>query len=824
MKRLSLLLALTFAASALGQTYAIEARDPARGINLPPTGAALIDEATSPNINPAGLAFVEGFQLEYLHDRNVGLNEVSDGLFLAARLGGMRLGFGEEWIRPSLLPHYRRTSWTLAAGDQWLSLGAGLHLYSSDDHGLDAQTSVDLGLSSRPARWLSLGFAVQNVNEPSNGAYHFDRHYDLGVGVRPLGERFTVGADYLIPETGGFDEGVLQGTLHFQVLPGLHLGAGISHGLAANQQFRFQLGLTVDAQHLGLTYAGGGAPGGADHLIAVRASAAAFEPLSLANGKIVLLDLDDLLAPQGGVGALLGLRSDDPYLRLQRILDRIARDEDVSGVILKVNGLAGGLGKAEELREAIVRVRTAGKRVISVLLSADDPTYLMASASDRIETVHQAMLDIDGLSSTTTFLGGTMDKLGVHWDVARVGAYKNAPDQLTQTQMSKAQRESLTAFLDTASRQFETAVRGGRKLPGDVIATALRQGLIPPKQALALHLVDDVIDPAQLGEQVERLIPGADYDPGYLSDPQRTTRWGPRPVIAIVPVLGDITGGESAQSPVGPKVAGAQTVVLALRRAAADPSVAAIVLRVDSPGGDGLASDLIYREVLEAKKRKPVVASMGDLAASGGYYAATGADEIFALPTTLTGSIGVFVVKPSLGGLGEKLGIHAETIQRGPMAGLFNLWRPWTPEEQKTAQAWSDAFYDDFITAVSDSRHLPKDQVDQVARGRIWSGEDALQRHLVDRMGGLLDAVDAARERAHLSRTADVKLVEYGAPHGVFGSMGGAPKVLAGWLGMDASPQLPEGLTALVQSLGLDARALTHAGLEARLPFNVQVR
>jgi protease-4 len=184
----------------------------------------------------------------------------------------------------------------------------------------------------------------------------------------------------------------------------------------------------------------------------------------------------------------------------------------------------------------------------------------------------------------------------------------------------------------------------------------------------------------------------------------------------------------------------------------------------------------------------------------------------------------VFVVKPSLGGLGEKLGVHAETLQRGPMAGLFNLWRPWTPEEQEAAQAWSDAFYDDFIGAVSASRHLPKAEVDQVARGRIWSGEDALQRHLVDRMGGLLDAVDAARERAHLSRAEDVELVEYGGPHGLFESLGGEPGVLAGWLGLDAAPRMPEGLQALARSLNLDPAALTRTGLQARLPFNVQVR
>jgi protease-4 len=232
----------------------------------------------------------------------------------------------------------------------------------------------------------------------------------------------------------------------------------------------------------------------------------------------------------------------------------------------------------------------------------------------------------------------------------------------------------------------------------------------------------------------------------------------------------------------------------------------------------------MYHAVLEAKKTKPVIASMGDVAASGGYYAAMGADEIWASPTTLTGSIGVYYLKPALRGLlGDKLGVNQETITRAPLANVLNTWGPWTEAEQKAVQAWVDSAYDDFITQVAASRNLEKAKVDTIARGRVWSGTAARERGLVDSLGGLMDAVEAARKRAGVPPGEELDLVVLGDARGLFASGGGEPGVLADLLPA-AQPVLPPGVQALVQEAGLDAPWLTESGLQAIQPFTLTVR
>jgi protease-4 len=304
--------------------------------------------------------------------------------------------------------------------------------------------------------------------------------------------------------------------------------------------------------------------------------------------------------------------------------------------------------------------------------------------------------------------------------------------------------------------------------------------------------------------------------------------WGEHKRIALIPVLGEISGGKSREGPFSAgEISGAETVVRALKRAEEDPQVAAIVLRVDSPGGDGLAADLMYRAVLEAKKKKPVVASMGDLAASGGYYASMGADEVFASPTTLTGSIGVFAVKPAVHDLASKLGLTFETIKTAPLADILGQVQPWTKEEQAAAQRWVDSFYDDFITEVSRSRRLSKEQVDAIARGRVWSGEDAKARGLVDSLGGLLEAIDSARRRAGL--VGEVDLEVFGEAHGLLSGPGGEAEVavegvLTGLLGSaPARAQLPPPLKALAAELGVQAELLYEPGVKAMMPFMLKV-
>ncbi|HYO70455.1 MAG TPA: signal peptide peptidase SppA [Archangium sp.] len=832
MRALSLLLLLP--GLALAQTgLIVQPASPPRGVTLPPTSAALVDEATALAVNPAGLRFVGPAQLFYLHERNLARDQVGDGVYLGSTLlGGLGAGFSLEWMRGRGLPDYRKTSFGLAFGSRRLSLGVSYHTLSSRDAALDRLSGFDLGLTVRPTRFLSVAAVVKDVNAPVEGPFTLPRRYNLAVGLRPVGERVTLGADYLASE-GAWGEGRLTYTVQAAVVPGFGLGAGLSHGLGSDRTLALQLAATLDGSNFGVTYAGGGAQGGGlDHVVAVRLSGQKYPALSFGGGSVAMLDLDDELRERGGALSLLGFSEPDPYLRLTRWMDEATKDPRLEGVVLKVSGLPGvDWGKAEELHQAVLRMRAAGKRVLAVLYSVNDLEYFVGSAADEVYALPSSSLLINGLAVHVMSLGGTMEKLGVTWDVARVGEYKTAPEQLTRRDMSPAQRETIEAYLDGQVAHDVAAVTKARRITPERLREAWSAGILTATRARDLGLVDGVLLPEELEDKLKKLVPGASYDPTYSPRDERERRWTGRRRIAVVPLLGTISGGKSRKTPlVGEAVAGAETVALALERAQRDPNVAAIVLRVDSGGGDILASELMYRAVREAKKHKPVIASMGDVAASGGYYAALGADEIWALPTTLTGSIGVFYFKPALRGLlGGKLGVNQETISRSPMADVLGSWQPWTEAQQKAVQAWVDSAYDDFITQVSEARKLDKAKVDAVARGRVWTGSAAKEHGLVDAMGGLMEAVEAARKRAGVPAGEELDLVVEGDARGLFSSLGGEPGVDAGALpALNLEPlqppALPPGVQALVREAGLDEPWLLEPGLKAVQPYTLRVR
>jgi protease IV len=335
-----------------------------------------------------------------------------------------------------------------------------------------------------------------------------------------------------------------------------------------------------------------------------------------------------------------------------------------------------------------------------------------------------------------------------------------------------------------------------------------------------------VLTPTEIERELEQALPFVRAST-TAGDDARSGRWGKRPQVAVLPVLGNIAGGEDGPADplgLGGPTAGAKTFIRSLDALARDSNVRAIVLRIDSPGGDGMASDLMYRAVLEARKRKPVIASMGDVAASGGYYVAMGAEEIWAQPTTITGSIGVFVLKPALQKLGETLGVHQEMIRRGAQAGTFDLWEPWSPAQTESAQRWVDEFYDTFITEAADCRKMKKEAVDAVARGRVWSGEDARARGLVDQLGGLADAIASAKGRAGLGANYEVDLVLLGSSGGVLGPLLAESAVARGLLAQPL-PEDPK-MKALEKAAGeLGLSALPSPGsVQARMEFRLDVR
>jgi protease-4 len=820
--RSAVALLLLVPAASLAQASAIGELRP----TLPPTNAALADEVSAPEVNPAGLQFIGGPMLIYQHERNLHLDSIVDGLYFGSTFfDWVGLGVGLDWVRGPYTgterSGYRKTSYTFSVGGQWLSAGTSFNVYTPNLGTAPGPNTWDLGLSSRPSRFLALGLALKDIGDEAQ-----TRTWELAFGLRPWGDWLTVGANWQFPGFNSLDRSRVGAVIQAEVVRGVVVGTSVTKSWReAGDPWFWQVSLTLNTDHAGLGYALGGGPNGTDHVIQARVSASRYRGLRVLGNRVGLIDLDTALRSGGSALGLFGLREEDPYLRLLRRLKLAAEDPALGGLVVKIERLPVGFAEAEELREELVRLRKAGKKIAAVLLSGGDKEYLVATGADQIWVSPQSFLDVNGLTATAIFLGDTMQKLGIKWDVARVGPYKSAPDALTRASMSREERESLDSFLDSEMRRYEALVSEARGIPAERFRKVLEEGLLAPRVAVREKLADDMVDPTQLDRIGPALVPDGRWIGTYWPPiPER--RWGEPRRIAVVPVIGTITSGRSRSDPLGlSHSAGSETVQRALRDAESDPRVAAIVVRVDSGGGDGLASDIMYRAVLRARMRKPVVATMGGAAASGGYYAAMGADWVIALPTTLTGSIGVFVLKPGLEGLGKKLGINVETLKRGPLSDILGLYKPWTPAEQAAAQRWVDSFYDDFVEEVARSRKMDREKVDAVARGRIWSGEDALSRGLVDALGGMPEAIAEARRRAGVPEGEELSLVTYGGPVGLFGALAGENGVLT-QLGVGVEREAPEpgALQQLAREVGVPSLFLLEPGMKAALPFELRVQ
>ncbi len=779
------LAALLAGAGASAETAAVTQRSVSDGVALPPTGAALADEATASEVNPGGLGALSAPQLQYLHERDLRLDNVGDGLFFGLRIAGpVEGGLALQWIRQHNAPAKRKTSWSLALGSESLALGVTYNLFSSHESAdIEHLTTFDAGLLVRPLRVLSLGLSVRDFDAEYFLGSPLPRRWDLGLGLRPFTDRITFGADLLVDDRSGFQTAQLQFTLLGEPVRGLVLQAGLVTPLHGGEVIG-QLGLTLNEDYAGIGYtAGSGAesPSSLDHLIQLRVSGERYRAIPLPRpARYLVLDIDKVLAePTGGLIQLVSPSHREPYLELLQTLRRLRTDSAISGVLLKVGEMPTlGHAKVEELRAELLALRQAGKRVVAAFMDGGNAEYQLATAAEKIWAVPQATFMVNGYSASATFLAETLNKVGVTVDVARVGAYKNAPDQLTRTDMSPEERQVLNRYLDQLSAGMVEQVAQSRKLAPEKFREVIDRGILSAQAAKDAGLVDGVVYPDELPKLIEELQGGVvDFSYDYPGPPTFPRRWGVGPRIGIVLVDGLISEGKSRSDPLGAtRVAGAESIIKALEAAAEDPTVRAVVVRVDSSGGSGSASDLIWRAVIKLRERKPVVVSMGDYAASGGYYVAMAGDEVLAEPTTLTGSIGVFAIKPNVGPLLEKIGAKRVVLKRGDKADLLSLDHPWSPEEQKAMQRYVDEFYDVFITKVAESRKLDKAKVDALAQGRVHSGADAKDLGLVDALGGLDDAIERAKARASLAGSdVDVALIrpESGAMNLEFASAEG---------------------------------------------------
>jgi len=491
------------------------------------------------------------------------------------------------------------------------------------------------------------------------------------------------------------------------------------------------------------------------------------EPGVPSNATLVLRVGGSLaeLAPADVVGYLRGSRT--PTVR--SIVDNLRKakaDARIRGVLLKPTGFESPFwGKVQEIRDAVLDFKKSGKPIFAYLEYGGDREYYLATAADKVFLMPSAPLDLTGVATYELFLRGTLDKIGATPDLHRIGDYKTAVNTFTEKGYTAAHKEMDESLNRDLYDQIVRGIADGRRQNEGDVRRLFDEGPFLPEDALHAGLVDDVVYEDQVADKLRgsgqrREIDTDDYARVSLSS--MGLNRGPR--VAVIYAAGAITGGRSGYDPLNGAVTGSDTLIDYIRQARRDRTIRAIVLRIDSPGGSASASDAIWHELMLAKNEKadrPLVASMSDLAASGGYYIAMPAQVIVAQPSTLTGSIGIFGGKVVTGGVYEKLGAHIESTSVGRHAEINSPIRPYNAEELGKLQEQLQAFYDQFVEKVADSRHSTPEQIDMLAQGRVWTGRQAKQNHLVDELGGLDRAIAIAKQRAKIPAESDVELVVY---------------------------------------------------------------
>jgi len=465
--------------------------------------------------------------------------------------------------------------------------------------------------------------------------------------------------------------------------------------------------------------------------------------------------------------SFLGLNS-DKSTGLNDILANIKKaksDSNIKGIFLDESYMTSGQATTEEIRNALIDFKKSHKFVIAYSEIYTQGFYYLASVADKVYMNPKGIFEFTGFSQQVTFLKGALDKLGIEVQIIKVGTYKSAVEPLFLTKMSEPNRLQVTSYLGSLYDHFLTGISTSRGINKDSLFNYANSGRVQfPEDAVKLKLIDglkykdELLDELRqrTGKGKKEDIASVDLDEYTKSktDDNTDDDNSSKNRIAIVYASGDITGGQGDDNSIG-----SERISKAIRKVRLDNKVKAVVLRVNSPGGSSLASDVIWREVALTKKVKPIIVSMGDYAASGGYYISCAADSIFAEPNTITGSIGIFAVLPNMQKLfNDKLGVTFDGVKTGKYADLGDVSRPLTPEERAILQNNVNHGYDDFTKAVAAGRGKTQAYINSIGQGRVWTGAQAIKIGLVDRLGNINDAIASAAKKAKLK---NYNLVSY---------------------------------------------------------------
>ena len=699
------------------------AASPKARTHLPSSSIAVSDDALATFFNPSGLGTGRGLNLYYL--RTYQSNWAGDDAFFLAVPNG---GFGVEFATADVDTTFTR--YTLSSGQHLghsLYAGTSYSWINSDDKTYDTFHSLSFGLMYR-RRYFSIGAMARDLNQPKLLGEKLGRTYDFGFAIRPGTWRTTLSFD--MQKTQGVEGIDLRYALEVRPIRELIVRSTLNSDLSFDVRFGINIG------NWGI-----GTGNTFDRNREAQTGVGYFHFSNIPTTKQL---------PRRRMFLDLQMHS------LKTVLSIAKLDEDIAGVLVRINGNSYGMAQLQEMADAILDFRESGRVVLCYLTNCSTGDYIVAATCDGILIHPSAEVRLIGLRTERSFYKGALDTLGISANLERIGKYKSASESFTRKEMSEAHREIQNIILDDLYEQLVEIIANGRGWTPEAVKKRIDAGPYTARQAFTAELVDRIVYEDELTDVVSELtdertdLVTAD---AYANSSTYTQHWWvPQPKIAIIEAKGLMVTGDSFIDPLtGTQVMGADTIVRAVEAAKNDDSIKAVVLRIDSGGGLVTAADIIHRALVQLTATKPLVVSMGDVAASGGYYIAAPADVIVAEPGTITGSIGVVSGKYSLKGLYEKLGIKKEILKRGEHADFYTDYGTYNASEQAIIQKQVKEIYDDFITKVALGRsELSTTDVDNLGRGRIWSGKQGKENGLVDELGGLNLALVIAQKHAGL--------------------------------------------------------------------------
>lgn len=734
--------------------------------DVPYGGNSSRADAWALRLNPANLGYLQGFHSALsvaMPENENTLTRV--GWFNAVGNGrGMGFGIGGEWLRRPAPVHVLNVGFSV--GVPRASIGMSLHRYSSEaDPAYDGLRLLDAGVMFRLVQTFGLSAVVRGLNRPTLSPATARRplEFDAGFAVRAPDGRIMLDAVWttIFEDTrrsrasatltarlwrgiSVFGSGSLtpiDEEVDWNVRAGVQLVNGPSISTVA-------LSSTRDAETMGI--------------LATVEVATPFPFQDFQGGNVYHLQLGGELneRPRMGLAGRSGAFTD-----LLVDLYEVAADPGTDGLLLELRGVEAGPAQVWELRQAIDEIKESGKTVVVFLREGGIKDLYLASSADWVVTTHDTAILNTGIGITGLFIGELLSNLDVEAQFVRIGAYKSAPERYTSSGPSDEARAQLTAYLDTVWETWSGRLAEGHGQTAEELDAFLNSSPLLPNELVEARWVDEVIWPDELNERLDlafgtrvrltRTAPGG---------AERTPYWHDPLAIAVLHISGGITSGESGIGLLtGSSSTGSGTIQQACQQIANAPDVDGVIVRIDSPGGDAVASAEIWRALQRLDETMPVVVSMGDVAGSGGYYAAGFGATIHATPVTLTGSIGIFAGTFNLDALMSRLGVNRPREERGGPSAFFD-GRAWTEDDTATVQEYIQSGYDLFVERMAEGRGMTVEEIDAVGQGRIWSGTAALQNGLVDTNEGFAGALAQIREESGARPGVPVRLIHLTLP------------------------------------------------------------